>query len=100
MVKIMEEFPGVHATFNMVRSLVAQIKENANGTARDPWVDLVFRPAELLTREEHREILDRAFQLNHENLMRRWPRFGELYDWVQSAGADAATFQFGNRDWR
>jgi alpha-amylase/alpha-mannosidase (GH57 family) len=100
MVKILEEFPRVHMTFNMVPSLTAQIEEYAGGKFREPWFELAFTPAESLAYDQRREILERAFQVNHEHLMSRWPRFVELYKAVQLAGTEAAKMQFGLRDWR
>src|ERR1700680_3218692 len=100
MVKLLEEFPGVRATFNMVPSLAVQLEEYARGNFREPWFELAFAPAASLDPLQRREILERAFQVNHENLMARWPRFVELYEWTQQAGRPAAAAQFGLRDWR
>ena len=100
MVKIMEEFPKFHATFNMVPSLCMQLEEYASGNFKEPWFTLAFQPADKLTKEDKREILDRAFQLNHERLMSRWPRFVELYEWSRVAGGAQALVTFTPRDWR
>jgi alpha-amylase/alpha-mannosidase (GH57 family) len=53
-----------------------------------------------LTREDKAEILARAFQVNHERLMSRWPRFIELHDWSRPAGGAQALVTFTPRDWR
>jgi alpha-amylase/alpha-mannosidase (GH57 family) len=37
MVKLLDEFPSVHQTFNLVPSLITQIQEYAEGNARDPF---------------------------------------------------------------
>jgi alpha-amylase/alpha-mannosidase (GH57 family) len=100
MVKIMEEFPSVHATFNVVPSLAAQIEEYASGQFKEPWFEAAFAPADSLTAEQKSTILDRAFQVNHENLMSRWPRFVELYRQVQTSGAQTAAAHFSAGDWR
>ena len=100
MVKILEEFPSVHATFNMVPSLAAQIEEYASGQFKEPWFEAAFAPADSLTAEQKATILDRAFQVNHENLMARWPRFVELYRQVQTSGAQTAAAHFSAGDWR
>ena len=100
MVKILEEFPEVHMTFNMVPSLAAQIREYASGNFREPWFDLAFMASNDLTRDQRREILLRAFQANLDRLVRRWPRFGQLFDGYQSSGLDASIAQLGVRDWR
>ncbi len=100
MVKILEEFPSVHATFNVVPSLAAQIEEYASGRFKEPWFEAAFAVAETLTAEQKAMILDRAFQVNHENLMARWPRFVELYRQVQTSGAQTAAAHFSAGDWR
>jgi alpha-amylase/alpha-mannosidase (GH57 family) len=100
MVKLFEEFPNFHATFNMVPSLCMQLEEYASGKFKEPWFNLAFAPMERLTREGKREILERAFQVNHERLMSRWPRFVELYEWSRVAGGAQALVTFTPRDWR
>jgi alpha-amylase/alpha-mannosidase (GH57 family) len=100
MVKLLEEFPKFHATFNMVPSLCLQLEEYASGNFHDPWFTVAFKAAEALTKEEKREIVDRAFQVNHERLMSRWPRFVELYEWSRAAGGAQALVTFTARDWR
>jgi alpha-amylase/alpha-mannosidase (GH57 family) len=100
MVELLREFPRVHATFNVVPSLCAQLEEYATGTFHELWFNLAFHPAEELTAEDKREILARAFQLNLERLMSRWPRFIELYEWSRPADGAQALVTFTARDWR
>lgn len=98
MVKILEEFPGVHATFNFVPLLAEQIEEYASGKFKEPWFEIAFATAETLTPEQKREALERAFQVN-ENYVLRWPRFAELRGQVHSGGAEASVAHFAPRDW-
>jgi len=100
MVRVLDEFPGVHATFNVVPSLAAQLEEYASGTFDEPWFALAFSPADRLTAEDKAELVARGFQANRENLIRRWPRYEELQERAQSAGEMAASRVFGLRDWR
>ncbi|MGB6199095.1 MAG: hypothetical protein WBF35_06045, partial [Candidatus Acidiferrales bacterium] len=100
MVRVLGEFPGVHATFNMVPSLCAQLEEYASGKFDEPWFDAAFAPATALTEEQKQEILLRAFQINRERLISRWPRYVELADRVQSQGTERSAAVFGLRDWR
>jgi alpha-amylase/alpha-mannosidase (GH57 family) len=100
MVKLFDEFPNFHATFNMVPSLCMQLEEYATGKFNEPWFRTVFKPVDSLTKEDKREILERAFQVNHERLMSRWPRFVELYEWSRPAGGAQALVTFTARDWR
>jgi alpha-amylase/alpha-mannosidase (GH57 family) len=100
MVKLLAEFPGFHATFNVVPSLGMQLEEYASGAFNEPWFALAFKNAEKLSREDKAEILARAFQVNHERLMSRWPRFVELHEWSRAAGGAQALVAFTPRDWR
>jgi alpha-amylase/alpha-mannosidase (GH57 family) len=100
MVAMLKDFPNFHATFNVVPALGAQLEEYANGKFNEPWFSLAFKRAEELTREDKAEVLARAFQLNHERLMSRLPRFVELHEWAQPAGGAQALVSFTSRDWR
>jgi len=100
MVKVLEDFPRFHATFNVVPALGLQLEEYASGNFHEPWFDLAFKNAEQLTREDKQEMLSRAFQVNHDRLLSRWPRFAELYEWSRPAGGAQAVVTFTPRDWR
>ncbi len=100
MVEVLREFPNVHATFNVVPSLGAQLEEYASGKFHEPWFDLAFRSAEALDTKAKLEILERAFQINHDNLLRRYPRFAELFDMFLQQANPPAVETFGLRDWR
>jgi alpha-amylase/alpha-mannosidase (GH57 family) len=100
MVRVLEEFPHVHATFNVVPSLAAQLEEYASGTFDEPWFNLAFSPADKLSPEDKAELLLRGFQVNRDNLMSRWHRYSELFGWYQQSGADSVVRTWGIRDWR
>ena len=100
MVELLREFTNFHATFNIVPALGAQLEEYASGKFNEPWFSLAFKSADELTREDKSEILSRAFQVNHEHLMSRWPRLVELYEWSRPAGGAQALLAFTARDWR
>ena len=99
MVKILEEFPRVHATFNVVPLVATQIQEYASAQFQEPWFDIAFSSAEKLTPEAKRQALERAFQVN-ENFLHRWPRFEELATQVRSRGGEACVARWSDRDWR
>jgi len=100
MVKVLEEFPGIHATFNVVPALGSQLEEYAGGNFSEPWFDLAFKDGDKLTLEDKTEILVRAFQLNHERLMSRWPRFVELFELSRPTTGSRPEITFTPRDWR
>ena len=80
MVRILEEFPAVRQTFNLVPSMVAQIEEYAAGTASDPFLDVALMNAEEVTESQRNFMLRYLFQANVERVIHRFPRYRELYE--------------------
>ncbi len=89
MVKLLDEFPGIHQTFNLVPSLVAQVQEYAAGQARDPFLEVAATPAADLTPERRRFALSYLFQANPVYMIGRYPRYYELYGRFRGAGESA-----------
>jgi len=89
MVKLLDEFPDVHQTFNLVPSLITQIQDYAAGTAQDPFLQVAAKPAGDLTLEERRFALQYLFQANPVNMIGRYPRYRELWERFRASG-DAA----------
>jgi alpha-amylase/alpha-mannosidase (GH57 family) len=95
MVKVLEDFPAVHQTFNLVPSMMVQIQEYATGKAADPFLRAAVTPAESLSSEQYDLILRYFFQAHPSRLIRRYPRYGELYDvWLATASDERARRQF------
>jgi alpha-amylase/alpha-mannosidase (GH57 family) len=86
MVKLLDEFPDVHQTFNLVPSLITQIQDYASGSARDPFLDVVSKPARDLTAEERHFALQYLFQANPVNMIGRYPRYRELWERFRGTG--------------
>lgn len=86
MVKLLDEFPTVHQTFNLVPSLVRQIQDYVAGTARDPFLAIAAKPARDLLPEERRFALQYLFQANHIHMIGRYPRYRELLELLHSYG--------------
>src|SRR5580765_5314876 len=80
MVRILEDFPQVKQTFNLVPSMMAQVEEYAAGQARDPFLDLALKPAEHLTEDEREHLLQHSFYSDPAHMIYRYPRYGELFD--------------------
>lgn len=78
MVRLFDEFPGVHATFNLVPSLLAQIQDYAAGSAKDPALEVVSRPAAELSSMEREFALRALFLANERHMIGRFPRYQEL----------------------
>ena len=84
MAKILEEFPSIHQTFNLVPSMMVQVEEYARGEANDPFLQLALKPAEQLTPREHVFLLHNFFMANPSRMIYRYPRYGELYGAYQA----------------
>src|SRR5512140_2685043 len=69
MVRLLEEYPNVHQTFNLVPSLMVQMQDYAAGTARDPFLSVAAKPAPELSVAERRFALDYLFQANQTHLI-------------------------------
>src|SRR5450755_1780426 len=86
MVKLLDEFPLVHQTFNLVPSLITQIQDYVSGEAQDPFLQVAAKPAKELTELERRFALQYLFQANPVNVIGRYPRYRELWEKFRSAG--------------
>src|SRR5581483_9620545 len=86
MVKLLDEFPQVHQTFNLVPSLITQIQDYVAGTAQDPLLQLAAKPARDLNLQERRAALQYLFQANPVNMIGRYPRYRELWERYRGAG--------------
>ncbi|HUS19341.1 MAG TPA: glycoside hydrolase family 57 protein [Terriglobales bacterium] len=90
MVKLLDEFPDVHQTFNMVPSLVAQLQDYVDGTAVDPWLNVASKPADELSEEERRFALEYFFQANQVHMIGRYPRYQELFHMAGAGSPDVS----------
>src|SRR6266850_168224 len=86
MVKLLEEFPNVHQTFNLVPSLITQIQDYVSDEAQDPFLQVAAKPAKDLSPDERRFALQYLFQAHPVNLIGRYPRYRELWERFRSAG--------------
>ncbi len=86
MVKLLDEFPRVHQTFNLVPSLVAQIEDYLSGAANDPFYNVAAKPAADLTPEERRFAVQYLFQANPTHMIGRYPRYRELWEMFRASG--------------
>jgi alpha-amylase/alpha-mannosidase (GH57 family) len=102
MVKLLDEFPRVHQTFNLVPSLVTQLEDYVAGSARDPFLHVATKLAEELSEDERRFALDYLFFANPTHMIGRHPRYRELWEMFRGAGRDTQRAQrlFQTQDFR
>jgi alpha-amylase/alpha-mannosidase (GH57 family) len=86
MVKLLDEFPQVHQTFNLVPSLITQIQDYVSGAAQDPFLQIAAKPGKDLTGAERIFALKYLFQANPVNVIGRYPRYHELWEKFRGAG--------------
>lgn len=100
MVKLLDEFPGVHQTFNLVPSLVAQLQDYVSGGARDPFLEIASRPSCELDFAEKLFAIQYLFQANVDKMIGRYPRYRELWQRFRSRPEEAARLvsQISNAD--
>ena len=78
MVKILEKYPKIHQTFNLVPSLIEQIQAYTAG-AKDSYQILSYKKAGELSQEEKHFILEHFFSAHLKNIISIYPRYYELY---------------------
>lgn len=103
MAAILERYPSVHVTFNMVPSLLYQLDDYAAG-ARDLQLIAAEKPASELTADDRDFILRRFFDASWDNIISRYPRYWELFQKrgtaVSDASIAAASQAFTEQDFR
>jgi len=78
MVAILDEFPQVHQTFNLVPCLIEQINEYASGKAKDKYRRISSVKAAELSSEDKAFMLQYFFQANWDNMIKPIPRYWDL----------------------
>src|ERR1035438_4183335 len=101
MVKLLDEFPRVQQNFNLVPSLLKQIQDYVSGQARDPFFELVAKPAAELSAADRRFALRYLFQANPVNMIGRYPRYRELWETYRATSErpEGPEAYFGTRDY-
>ncbi|HXS97000.1 MAG TPA: glycoside hydrolase family 57 protein [Candidatus Limnocylindrales bacterium] len=100
MARILEEFPAIRQTFNLVPSMMQQVAEYASGEAVDPFLQLALKPAETLTEEDKASLLRHSFYSDPHRMIYRYPRYGELYDAWNAQKAAGGRSLFGIQEFR
>ncbi len=79
MVQILEKFPKIKQTFNVVPSLFEQLEDYNNGLVKDKFGELTKKPASELTKHDKDFILQNFFSINRERVIATFARYYELY---------------------
>ncbi len=80
MVAILDDFPDVSQTFNIVPSLIEQLNDYASGNVKCLTRELTKKDPSDLTGKDKSDILDRFFHANWHNMIKPLPRYWELLE--------------------
>ncbi|MBI5968885.1 MAG: glycoside hydrolase [Deltaproteobacteria bacterium] len=104
MISLLEDYPAIRQTFNLVPSLLSQLNDYARGEARDVFLDHTRKPAEELSLEEKKFILVNFFMCHWETMVKPYPAYWAL---LQKRGRkvpeyrwDDLLHQFSSQDFR
>jgi alpha-amylase/alpha-mannosidase (GH57 family) len=86
LVLILERYPRLHQTVNLVPSLILQLEDYIAGTAFDPYLELSLTPDEQLSDQQREFIVEHFFDANHHTLIDPHPRYAQLYNQRQEKG--------------
>jgi alpha-amylase/alpha-mannosidase (GH57 family) len=78
MVALLDEFPDIRMTFNLVPSLLVQVEAFAAARAHDRYLELGLRPADTLTLDDVLFLLQNFFHAQRQRMIDAYPRYAEL----------------------
>ena len=78
MVAMLEEFPKVRVTFNLVPSLLVQLEAFARDEAFDRHLALGLKPADALSEDERAFCVENFFHAHGPRMIDPFPRYAEL----------------------
>ncbi len=99
LILLLERYPKLHQTVNLVPSLILQIEDYIEGKAFDPYLSAALMPTEQLTPEQHQFIVQHFFDGNHHTLIDPHPRYRELYGQRQDKGERWCLDNWGDADY-
>src|SRR5215469_14762305 len=100
MARILEGFPQVRQTFNLVPSMMVQVAEYAAGQALDPFLEIALKPADSLDTADQAFLLRHSFYADPHHMIYRYPRYGELFDLRQAQKGAGAIPRFSVQELR
>lgn len=90
MASLLDDYPPLRQTFNLVPSLLRQIEEYAQEQAKDVFLEHTRKPAADLTPAEKKFILANFFTGNWETMVKPYPAYWAL---LQKRGAQISSYR-------
>jgi alpha-amylase/alpha-mannosidase (GH57 family) len=79
MAMLLREVPEMHATINLVPSLLKQLEDYTERGREDQHLRVSRLPADGLSEEDMTYLLDNFFMVHFDQMIRPYPRYHELY---------------------
>lgn len=99
LILLLERYPKLHQTVNLVPTLLQQLEDYANGNALDPYLNLTLTPTHRLTRAQRQYIIDHFFDANYRTLIDPHRRYRQLYQERKTHGATWCLYHWTNQDY-
>ena len=87
LVLMLERYPKLHQTVNLVPSLMLQLEDYAEGEAIDPYLALALTPEDQLKPQDKQYIIKHFFDGHFHTLVEPHLRYAQLYEQRQEKGA-------------
>jgi len=99
LVLLLERYPKLHQTVNLVPSLILQLEDYVAGTALDPYLRVALTPSEHLSLEQKEFAIAHFFDGNHHTLIDPHPRYAELFNQRQDKGQEWCLYHWTDQDY-
>jgi len=99
LVLLLEQYPKLHQTVNLVPSLILQLEDYAAGLAMDPYLALTLTDCSQLDEEQKQYALEHFFDAHRHTLIEPHPRYAQLYGQRQEQGKEWCLENWTLQDW-
>ena len=99
LVLMLEKYPKLHQTVNLVPSLILQLEDYAEGEAIDPYLALALTPVAQLKLKDKQYIIQHFFDGYFHTLVEPHPRYAQLYYQRQEKGFNWCLENWTDRDY-
>lgn len=99
LILLLQRYPKLHQTVNLVPTLIRQLEDYANGNADDPYLNLTLTPDHKLDRAKREYIINQFFDGNYRTLIDPHPRYRQLYQQRKNHGAAWCLYHWTKQDY-
>jgi alpha-amylase/alpha-mannosidase (GH57 family) len=96
---LLEQFPALHQTVNLVPCLIEQLEDYAADRALDPYLALTLTPVQQLSLDQKGFILNHFFDANQRTLIDPHRRYRDLYGQRQEQGDQWCLEHWADQDY-